>query len=100
MIKLKNIDLSEVSLKAQYKKVFEEQHELERELFKLEDENFMQSLTSVPRISGSYKQKAIAEFWDVVQAWLGVLAKDNITADEVMAGYPKHLEKLKHRPRD
>ena len=52
MIELKNIDLSEVSLKAQYKKVFEEQHELERELFKLEDENFMQSLTSVPRISG------------------------------------------------
>ena len=100
MIKLKNIDLSEVSLKAQYKKVFEEQHELERELFKLEDENFMQSLTSVPRIACSYKQKVISEFWDMVQAWLGVLAKDNITADEVMAGYPKHLEKIKHRPRD
>lgn len=100
MIKLKNIDLSEVSLKAQYKKVFEEQHELERELFKLEDENFMQSLTSVPRIACSYKQKVISEFWDIVQAWLGVLAKDNITADEVMAGYPKHLEKIKHRPRD
>lgn len=100
MIKLKNIDLSGVSLKAQYKKVFEEQHELERELFKLEDENFMQSLTSVPRIACSYKQKVISEFWDIVQAWLEVLAKDNITADEVMAGYPKHLEKIKHRPRD
>ena len=45
-------------------------------------------------------KKAIAEFWDVVQAWLGVLAKDNITAYDVMESYPKHLEKLKRRPRD
>lgn len=100
MIELKNIDLSKVSLKEQYKKAFEEQHELEIELFKLEQKIFAQSLTSIPVFMETYKQNVISEFWDLVQAWLGVLAKDGINADKVMDEYPKHLEKLKHRPRD
>lgn len=99
MIELKNIDLSKVDLKEEYKKAFEEQHELEIELYKLERKIFAQSLTSLPVYMETYRQNVISEFWDVVQAWLGVLAKEGITADEVMAGYPKHLEKIKHRPR-
>lgn len=100
MIELKNIDLENVTLKEQYKKAFEEQHELEIELYKLERKIFAQSLTSLPVYMETYRQNVISEFWDVVQAWLGVLAKDGITSSAVMAGYPKHLEKIKHRPRD
>ena len=100
MIELKNIDLSKVDLKEEYKKAFEEQHELEIELYKLERKIFAQSLTSLPVYMETYRQNVISEFWDVVQAWLGVLAKEGITADEVMKGYSKHLEKIKNRPRD
>ena len=100
MIELKNIDLENVTLKEQYKKAFEEQHELEIELMKLEEKIHLQSLTSLVIDDLIERQKVIDEFWDLVQAWLGVLAKDGITADEVMAGYPKHLEKIKNRPRD
>ena len=99
MIELKNIDLENVTLKEQYKKAFEEQHELEIELMKLEEKIHLQSLTSLVIDDLIERQNVISEFWDVVQAWLGVLAKEGITADEVMAGYPKHLEKIKHRPR-
>ena len=100
MIELKNIDLDNVALKEQYKKAFEEQHELEIELFKLEQEIFTQSLTSIPVFMETIRQNVISEFWDVVQAWLGVLAINGINADEVMEGYSKHLEKIKNRPRD
>lgn len=100
MIELKNIDLENVTLKEQYKKAFEEQHELEIELVKLEEKIYRQKLTSIPVFMETHKQNVINEFWDLVQAWLGVLAKDGITADEVMAGYPNHLEKIKNRPRD
>ena len=99
MIELKNIDLENVTLKEQYKKAFEEQHELEIESYKLERKIFAQSLTGLPVYMETYRQNVISEVWDVVQAWLGVLAKEGITADEVMAGYPKHLEKIKHIPR-
>ena len=99
MIELKNIDLSKVTLKEQYKKAFEEQHELEIELIKLEEKIHLQSLTSVVIYDLIERKNALGEFWDVVQAWLGVLAKDGITAKEVMEYYPKHLKKLEHRPR-
>ena len=100
MIELKNIDLENVTLKEQYKKAFEEQHELEIELMKLEEKIHLQSLTSVVIVNSIERQKVIDEFWDLVQAWLGVLDKYCITAEEVMKGYSKHLEKIKNRPRD
>ena len=99
MIELKNIDLENVTLKEQYNKAFEEQHELETELLKLEEKIHLQSLTSVVIDDSIERKNSISEFWDLVQAWLGVLAKDGITADEVMEYYPKHLEKIKNRPR-
>ena len=87
MIELKNIDLSKVSMSEQTKKIIEERNEL------------------IDALNGFYieedvKEHVIEEFWDLVQAYLGILDMYCITADEVMAGYPKHLEKIKHRPRD
>ena len=86
MIELKNIDLRKVSILKQFKKVIEEHEEL------------------IDALDGLYttedtKEHVIEEYWDLVQAWLGVLDKYCITADEVMAGYPNHLEKIKNRPR-
>ena len=87
MIELKNIDLRKVSILKQFKKVIEETGEL------------------IDALDGLYttedtKEHVIEEYWDLVQAWLGVLDKYCITADEVMKGYSKHLEKIKNRPRD
>lgn len=45
------------------------------------------------------KAHAIEEYLDLVQSALGLLSVANITAQEVMEAYPKHLEKLKNRPR-
>lgn len=87
MIELKNIDLRKVSIIEQFKKVIEETGEL------------------IDALDGFYttedvKEHVIEEFWDVVQAYLGVLDKYCISANEVMAGYSNHLEKIKNRPRD
>lgn len=87
MIELKNIDLSKVSIREQYKKAAEEGNEYWRAL-----NGFIRGIDT--------KEHVIEEFFDWIQAELGILEKRGITADEVMAGYPKHLEKLKHRPRD
>ena len=86
MIELKNIDLKKVSIIEQFKKVVEECGEL------------------LDALDGFYTQKdvkehVIEEFWDVVQVYLGVLDKYGISANEVMAGYSNHLEKIKYRPR-
>lgn len=45
------------------------------------------------------KNHLIEEYFDVLQSMLGLLDKLGITAQEVMQGYPKHLEKIKNRPR-
>ena len=87
MIELKNIDLSTITIEKQYLKVSEEDFEYHTALH-----NFIGGEDT--------KEHVIEEFWDLVQAELGILQKRGITADEVMAGYPKHLEKLKYRPRD
>lgn len=44
-------------------------------------------------------ENIISELWNVVQANLGLLSKLGINADRVMEYYPKHLEKLKYRPK-
>ena len=86
MIELKNIDLRKVSFQEQYEKTVEETNELTDALngFYIEED---------------VKEHVIEEFWDVVQAYLGELDMYGISAKEVMAGYPKHLEKIKNRPR-
>lgn len=81
-IEFKNIDLTKVRETEQLEKVFEEEKEL------------------VKAIREETDAKVIEEYLDLVQAWLGyVYITRGITAKEIMEAYPKHLEKLKNRPR-
>ena len=41
------------------------------------------------------KEDTIKAFWDMVQAGIGVMKKTGISADDVMKGYSKYLEKIK-----
>lgn len=88
MIELKNIDLSNVTFASEVNKYDEETNEFFEALH-----CFMYSNTKED------KEHLIEEFWDTVQAELGLLDKLGITADEVMHEYHKHLEKIKNRPR-
>lgn len=98
-IKLNNINLIGISKEDQHKKILEELDELAEAI--LDNTIIVQSLTGpVPRyLNTKDKFHAIEEFWDVVQATLGFMHKFGISADEIMAAYPKHLEKIKNRPR-
>ena len=78
-IKLKNIDLSKITFQEQLDKIIEE------------DNEFLNADNTT--------EEFIEEFWDTVQARLGLLEKLGINADSVMDGYSKHLEKIKNRPR-
>ncbi|CAG9702623.1 conserved hypothetical protein [Clostridium neonatale] len=88
MIELKNIDLSNVTFAGEVNKYDEETNEFFEALH-----IFMYSKTN------ENKEHLIEEFWDTVQAEIGLLDKLGITALEVMQEYPKHLEKIKNRPR-
>ncbi|MEG2289072.1 MAG: hypothetical protein RSC24_03835 [Clostridium sp.] len=82
MIELKNIDLSSVTNEEQSEKVVEELNEL------------------MTAIETGTDDEVIEETLDTFQSLLGlILKRRNITAYEVMESYPKHLEKLKFRPR-
>lgn len=87
MIELKNIDLSKVEPAEQLSKLNEEHEEFVESII---DHSYGKEISN---------EHMIEEFWDMVQAGLGLLSKEGVYADEVMAGYPKHLEKIKHRPR-
>lgn len=80
-IELKSIDLDEVTTWEQLEKFIEEKNE------------FLQA------IAARDKENSIEEFWDVVQVMIGVLQKHNISVKDIEKGYPKHLEKIKNRPR-
>lgn len=82
MIELKNINLDGVGILQQYDKVVEE------------DEEYFEAL------EGNDKDHIIEEFWDTVKAKLSLMQlMKGITAEEVMKQYPKHLEKIRFRPR-
>ncbi|MEG2654931.1 MAG: hypothetical protein RSA29_04520 [Clostridium sp.] len=82
MIELKNIDLSSVTNEEQSDKVIEELNEL------------------MTAIKTGTDDEVVEETLDTFQSLLGlILKRRNITAYEVMESYPKHLEKLKFRPR-
>ena len=88
MIELKNIDLSKVCIYKQISKVAEEENE------------FMEAFQTYADFKNSTNKKhLIEEFYDRMQSALGLLQKLGIDADEVMECYPKHLEKIKNRPR-
>ena len=80
-IELKNIDLRKVPKKEQVEKVLEEFQEFWTAYNNKDRENLKE------------------EFFDVMQAMLGLMHKEGITALEVMEGYSKHIEKIKNRPR-
>lgn len=80
-IELKNIDLTKVTRSEQFRKVLEEENEFVEAFFNLDKENM------------------IEEFYDTLQAKLGLMHKCGISAEEVMEGYSKHLVKLSNRPR-
>lgn len=82
MIQLKNIDLTNVTFVEEMEKVKEENEEFEQAIYKYDIDN------------------AIEEFWDSVQSKLGALEYLGVDASKVMKEYPKHLEKIKNRPRD
>lgn len=82
MIKLTNINLDEVTMIEQIRKVGEEHCEFITAVLKKDNSN------------------AIEEFYDLLQASLGALDKMGISAKKVMEQYPKHLEKIKNRPRE
>ena len=81
-IQLKNIDLSEVTLGQQINKVVEERSELFDALNKFKEDE-------------DTKEHVIEELYDNIQALLGLVQKFGISAEEVMEGYPKFLEKFK-----
>lgn len=81
-IKLKNIDLSKVPKEEQIEKIIEELQEFWIAYNNKDKENLKE------------------EFFDVMQSMLGLMYKEGITAEEVMEGYSKHLEKIKNRPRE
>ena len=81
-IVLKNIDLSQVSL-------VEQKLEFEKEI-----EEFKEALFNYEH-GYSIKSHIIKKYFDMMQTGLGLLQKVNINADEVMAEYPKFLEKFK-----
>ena len=87
-IVLKNIDLTGISRLEQGMKADEELEEF-REAFIEYRENPTEE----------NKLHVIEEWWDRNQAELGILEKEGITAEELQEYYPKHLEKLKNRPR-
>jgi phosphoribosyl-ATP pyrophosphohydrolase len=81
-IKLRNIDLTDVNILNQIIKVKEEEYEFIQAIIKEDIDN------------------AIEEFYDTLQAKLGLLQKKfNISADDVMKQYYKHVNKIKNRPR-
>lgn len=80
-VELKNIDLGGITQSEQISKIYEEVDE------------FVQAI-----IKGDVTN-AIEEYLDVGQSGLGALQKMGLSAEYVMSQYPKHLEKIKDRPR-
>lgn len=93
---LKNIDLSNVTYLSQKNKVKEKRKEFtdaagEYNLHirtRIDSEEFKE-------IEEYSKNYMIEAFWDMVQAGLGLIQKTGISAEEIMAEYSKHLEKIK-----
>lgn len=84
-IKLKNIDLTGYKPAEQMKKVNEEYREF---IEAIEEHNYRNLKDN---------SHMIEEFWDLVQAGLGLLHFEGVEAKEVMEGYQEHLQKMEAR---
>lgn len=81
-IVLQNIDLTGVTIKDQEEKIGEEWWELDAALESGDRDSIME------------------ETWDNIQVLLGYVERvSRVNAEMLMRYYPKHLEKLKDRPR-
>lgn len=85
---LTNINLTGISKNDQLKKVKEEFREFTDAMCEFICDETEEN-----------KNHFIDEYLDLLQSALGLLDKFGIKAEEVQAYYPKHLEKLKTRPR-
>lgn len=89
-IKLKNIDVTGVSVTDEYEKLCEERHEFD-----------MAVLEALYNRNYENDKHAIEELLDEFQTGLSYLQKTlGITAQEVMDHYYLHEEKIRNRPRD
>lgn len=87
-IQLVNIDLTGWNGLEQYQKIEEELKEFDEAIVEYILHNTEKN-----------KANAIEEYFDVIQSALGLLAIAGISAAEAMKEYPKHLKKIKDRPR-
>lgn len=87
-IVLKNIDLNDITIIQEVNKYDEETKEFNEAFYEYTVHETIEN-----------KEHLIEEYFDVLQSMLGLLDKLGITAQEVMQEYPKHLEKIKNRPR-
>ena len=92
-IVLKNIDTSNVDFWGQRYKFIEDRERFDDTIvdciFSYEDNDVENA--------EKCKKRSIEEFWDMVQTGIGLLQNININADEVMAEYPKYLQKIESR---
>ena len=89
-IQLKNIDVSNVNFWEQRDKLIKDGEKFTDRVF---DYIFYYDNYDSEK-NYKYKKHAIEEFWNMVQYGLGLLQKIDVDADEVMAEYPKHLQKI------
>ena len=87
-IVLKNIDTSDKTFINQIEKVIKDGNKFAKSVANYVLAPVYEKNTVV------CKEDAIKTFWEMVQTGLGVLQKIDVDADEVMAEYPKHLQKI------
>ena len=88
-IQLKNIDTN-MSFNELKNKLIED-----REKFEDSVVDCMLSYVCEEKNAEEYEKHAIEELWDMIQTGLELIQKAGISADEVMKGYSKYLEKIK-----
>ena len=86
-ITLKNVDTRDKNLIDQIEKIIEDEEEITKTVI-----NYVLGPVNMETVC---KEDTIKAFWDMVQAGIGVMKKTGISADDVMKGYSKYLEKLK-----
>ena len=93
MSNLFNIDLKGHTPEEQINKIEEEETEFDNALIEFRDRKANISETKEREL----REHAIEEFWDVVQANLGLMKMYGISAYEVQEGYTKHHKKMSKR---
>lgn len=98
-IQLKNIDLTGYTYGQQLSKINEEYKEF---IDAVEEYRYYLSLSETDHTVSEdtlYKAEShmIEEYYDLMQAGLGVISFEGVEAEEVMQGYDKHLSKMEQR---